>query len=206
MLVSDKYISEFILSNRSSMRVLRVLVGVSVALSVRQIALQANITYPAANDALDRLVRVGMVIVSKSGNARLYQLVRKNIYIENVISPLFWLEDNFRDEIVAELRQKLSLPVVSVVLFGSFAREEQTSESDVDILIVTSDTGQKSVVERLLLGYSLEFYDRFGHRLEALVYDYKQANELYKRAPALYAEIEEDGQVIFGTDDWMDHE
>ena len=204
--MDNESIIETILGNRSGMRVLRVLSGVKVALSVRQIAHQTRLTYPAANDALERLADAGIVFISRSGNTRLFQLVRENIYVEQVISPLFQLERGFREMIVNELRQKLASMAVSVTLFGSFARGEQTPESDVDVLVVTTDIGQKTIVEQFLLDYATGFYYRFGHSLEVLVYDYRQARELQKRAPALFAEIEEDGYVISGSIDWMHHE
>ena len=201
--MNDENTIEMVLGNRSGMRVLRVLSSVTVALSVRQIAQQTDLTYPAANAALERLERAGIVFVSKSGNTRLYQLVRKNIYVEQAILPLFQLEKGFRERIITELRQKFSKEAVSILLFGSFAREEQTSESDVDVLIVTTDSGQKTVVEQIFVDYSAEFYFRFGHNLELLIYDLRQACELQKRAPALFSELKEDGYVISGSLDWM---
>ncbi|MCL2654424.1 MAG: nucleotidyltransferase domain-containing protein [Coriobacteriia bacterium] len=198
-------IGETILGTRSNIRVLRVLYGVSIALSARQISHQTGLTYPAVNTVLERLVQTGIVLVSRSGNTRLYQLERNSIYVEQVIAPLFWLERGLRDEIIKDVKQALAYLTESVVLFGSFARGDQTPQSDVDILIVVGDTCQKNALEDMLLDYSAQFYRRFGHSLGALVYDLVEARHLPDRAAGLYAEIKEDGYTICGKLDWMSH-
>ena len=195
--------SENILGSKSSIGVLRVLSGVSVALSITQIARQTHLTRPAVVSVLERLEQKGIVFVTRSGNARLYQLELSNIYVESVIQPLFDLEANFLSYIIEDISQELGPLATSILLFGSFARGDQTQSSDVDVLIVAKDSIQQRLIEETLGNYSTRFYRRFGHELGALVYDNTQACQLSSRAPVLFGEIKKDGSLISGTTDWM---
>ncbi|MDR1087964.1 MAG: nucleotidyltransferase domain-containing protein [Coriobacteriales bacterium] len=198
--------NEDILGSKSSIGVLRVLEGVSVALSITQIARQAGLTRPAVVSVLERLEQKGIVFVTRSGNARLYQLEPTNIYVEQVIRPFFEFEQNLLGHMKRDISQALGSSTTSIILFGSFAREDQDQSSDVDIVVVAKDSLQRKQVEKSLDEYGSCFYRRFGHGLDALVYDYAQARQLSSRAPALFTEIKEDGCLISGTAEWMTSE
>jgi predicted nucleotidyltransferase len=195
--------NEDILGSKSSIAVLRVLEGVSVALSITQIARQADLTRPAVVSVLERLEQRGIVFVTRSGNARLYQLEPSNIYVEHVIRPYFEFEQNLLEHMTKDIAQALGPFTTSIILFGSFAREDQDQSSDVDIVVVVKDFLQKKQLEKSLADYGSYFYRRFGHGLEALVYDDAQARQLSSRAPSLFAEIKKDGRLISGTAGWM---
>jgi len=197
--------NELVFGSRSGMRVLRVLAGVSVPLSITQIAQHAHLSYPAVNTVLAELVNRGIVLESRSGNARIHQLNQESIYVKRIIVPFFQLENNVLSEMIAGIKATLSDLAQSVILFGSFSRGTQTLQSDVDILIVSKDEGAKTLIEETLSEYTLQFYHRFGHTLEALSYSNDEARELHTRAPDLFQEIEADGYVILGNIDWMNH-
>jgi len=191
------------LGSRSNLLVLRVLVGVSAPLTARQIGFQTGLSRPALDSALNRLINLGIVELSRSGNARTYQIERSNILVKKVIEPLFDIEDNLRAYMTQDIAHAFEADTDSIVLFGSFAREEQAPESDVDVLFVAPNQLQKRTVELKLNDYLVRFHNRFGHSLGFLVYDDEEARSLRKRAPALFEEIKEDGLLISGTADWM---
>jgi len=198
-------IAESILGSRSNIRVLRVLTGVSVALSITQIAQQTKLSRPAVIDVLNTLEQRGIVVVSRSGNARLYQIDQQNIYVQEVIGPLFRIESGLRDEMCKDIKEAFEKVAVSGVLFGSFARGDQTVGSDVDVIIVVDDDYQKQTTEDILLDYADCFYRRFGQSLEVIVYDMHEAKTLADRSPGLHAELVDDSRLIFGTKEWLNH-
>jgi predicted nucleotidyltransferase len=82
------------------------------------------------------------------------------------------------DELLAELKKELSLiyarRLQGVYLFGSYARQEQDPESDLDILIVLSDMDTYSseikrtgeMVSRLSLKYGLTISRTFVREID----------------------------------------
>jgi len=201
--MKDYSISETLFGTRSGIKVLRVLDGVSVPLSGRQIAQQAGITYQAVNATLGQLAEIGVVQVSRSGNARLYQLESNHILIQQLVKPLFRFEYSLRDDMIRDIREALSPLAESVVMFGSFARGDQTLSSDVDLVVVISDDGQKNAIETELNDFTALFNQRFGHRLEILLYTSGEAAAFRERSSSLLSEILDDGLVIVGNGDWM---
>ena len=199
--------TQTIISSKSTMRALRILARTELPLSIAQIARHTGLTRPSVTNALERLDDAGIILTTRSGNARLFQLVKENIYVEKILLPLFDLEDNLVHYMTKDIKDALGQKAVSIIMFGSFARGDYTAESDVDILVVSPDTlGYKNLkgpLESELAQYSSDFYRKFGYPLEVLTYDYKDATELQTRAPALYKEILDDGILIAGTSDWI---
>ena len=84
--------------------------------------------------AADRLVGQGTVLRRAAGGAHLYRLNRDHLaapYIERLANP--------RGELIERLRSMLtewSEPAKVAMLFGSVARGEATSTSDLDLLVV----------------------------------------------------------------------
>ena len=105
------------------------------------------------------------------------------------------LEDELKDIFIGKAQ--------SIVLFGSYARGEQDEGSDVDVVLVAS--GPKDDLERVAEEYEPRFRKRFGATLSALVYDASEAQELSRRAPALFDSIARDAIVVagFGPREWV---
>jgi len=192
-----------ILGSKSSVAVLRVLVGVEVPLSISRIAHFSGLTRPAVRTVLDRLERLGIVCVTRAGNAMQYYLEDENLYVNQIIKPLFDLEDNLVHMIETDLEYELGSRAISVVLFGSFSRGDQNQESDVDVIAVAKDSLTKQKLEDFLLDYETRFYRKFGHPLNVIVYSQKEALDLKDRAPALHEEIAFSGRIISGSKRWM---
>jgi predicted nucleotidyltransferase len=179
---------------------------VSIPLSVAQIAQQTKLSKPAIHTVLERLESRGIIRQSRSGNAHLYQIRRDNIYVEKVIEPLFALEKDTLVFMKESLVSMFGVMTYSMMIFGSFARGDYTAHSDVDVLIIAENRSAQLEIERRMIEYGSTFYHRFGHTLSPLVYTVQEAKMLPTNAPALYAELLDDGYLISGAEDWMTHE
>lgn len=84
--------------------------------------------------AADRLVNQGIVVRRQAGQAKLYGLNRDHLgasYVEGLAA--------LRAQLLARLRERVtswSPPAHTVLLFGSVARAEADSSSDLDLLVV----------------------------------------------------------------------
>lgn len=177
---------------------LRILYGVSVPLNATQIAQLAHLTKVAVGNALSDLSAMGLVQSTPVGRSKVHMLVRDNVYVERVVSPVFEAEIEVPGLVEEELVSLFSNTTVSIVLFGSAARGEQGEGSDVDVVLVSApDTHAE--VERILDKQSVRFRRRFGATLSALVYTTDEARELHLRAPALFESISRDAIVVVGV-------
>lgn len=196
------YTTESIFGTRGRTLILRVLHGVGVPLSAAAVARHAGLTRPAAATALDDLERMGLVGSSRVGRSTAYWLVRDNVYVERIVAPVFMAEEAMGDDLERYLREAFASLCVSVVVFGSYARDDQTADSDVDVVLVASDLTAKASVEEATYLETTRFHRRWGASLSPLVYDLPYAANLHVTSPALYADIERDGVVVSGLRPW----
>jgi predicted nucleotidyltransferase len=110
--------------------------------SVTGRALEGRVKPPASHrgvqEALRKLVRSGIVDRVDKGGAALYSLNREHLAAPAILQ-LARLRDELLDRVAAEIGG-WSVAPQSVALFGSFARGEGDADSDIDMLVVRSET------------------------------------------------------------------
>ena len=197
---------ETFLGSRSKLAVLRVLHGVAIPLNASQLASRTRLSWTAVSTVLDELAEAGVVNSSSAGRANIHSLNRESIYVTDLIDPLFAAEERIPDEMLAEFGRTFEPQALALVIFGSYARDEQDSESDVDVAIVAADLTAKDLVGEAVDGYQAHFLSRYGAPLSAIVYDAAEAAALSEAAPSFAARLVDDALVVFGPHprEWSD--
>jgi predicted nucleotidyltransferase/DNA-binding HxlR family transcriptional regulator len=195
--------SEAVLGSRSKIRVLRELRGTAVPLSTSEIARRIGMSQPAAAAALNALADYGIINSSGAGRARVHTLARQSEYVQQMIEPLFAAEDDLPERLVAHLRVCLEPLARSVVVFGSYARDEHEQSSDLDLVVVAEDHIETEALETGVLQCARDIRLLFGVGIAAIVYTPRDAAELKVRAPALFSEVDRDGIVVCGLAPWQ---
>jgi hypothetical protein len=119
--------------------VLRVLAGAggAVPFSVRRLAQHAGVTHQRAAQVVNRLSGHGLVLVEEAGGAKLCRFNTEHLAAPAVTSLVQLrgaLMDLLRNEIAAWKEQP-----VHASLFGSAARGDGNTSSDLDILLIHPD-------------------------------------------------------------------
>jgi len=112
------------------------------------------------------------------------------------------LQEGWRalDVAIARLREQYDGGIVSVILFGSFARGNPDYE-DIDLLIVTdvpaapTHETTRELAERI---FGSLFWE-YGELVSFLVYDHSQFQRLRNSLP-LFQEIKDEGILLYGKD------
>jgi predicted nucleotidyltransferase len=195
-------------SSRGRVDVLRVLWGVSVPLTAADVARRTRMTHPAVSAILRSLADVRLVSASPAGRGSAFWLNKDNVYVESMLDPLFLAEREVPEMMIDALRLAFEDLADAAVLFGSYARGDQTSDSDVDVVAVT---GNATAKQRLLDGLpsmTAAFSRSFGAPLAVIVYDRDEARDLSERASDLYQALWRDGVRILGpaVEGWRDLE
>jgi len=199
---------ETIFGTRSRTAVLRILHGVRVPLNASQVARQARLSPPAAATALRELGSVGLIGSSPVGRAWVYWLIRENVYVRQIVDTAFEAEQSMPSELTLDLERAFAALSVSVILFGSYARGDQTAGSDVDVVLVAAGPGARPALDEAADIESMRLRYVWGATVSPLVYDLSEAAALWRNAPALLAEIERDGVVVSGMPpgEWRKHD
>lgn len=119
----------------NDMEVLRVLRGTTRPLTGREVARLVRAgSQPTINASLRRLSEEGLVHANEAGNAYLYTLNR-----EHLAAPAVELLADVRTEFERRLRDEIAdwkIAPVHVSIFGSAARGDGDTQSDIDIFVV----------------------------------------------------------------------
>lgn len=150
-------------------------------------------------NALDRLVRHGLVLSEPTNFGSMYRLNRQHL-----LAPAVLQAAEARHELLRRLEHEcgeLDPVPVSATLFGSVARNESTSDSDIDLLIVL-DTHPQDLdawVDRLhRLSDLVEMWT--GNRLQVITHDIDHLRQLVRAGEPIVESWREDGITVFGAD------
>lgn len=114
--------------------VLRTLAGADGMSSVREIARLAGISPTRARQAVERLAEHGLLTVDSGAASHVVRLNREHLAVEPAIA-LANLRARVLDRIGDEVAS-WSLPALHVSLFGSAARGDGSTSSDIDLLVI----------------------------------------------------------------------
>lgn len=180
-------------------RMLAVLVETTAELNLRTIAQLAGVSQAQASRLLPDLVDLGVLERREVPPASLFRFVPEHV-ASRALLALAHSTDTVLDEI-GRLAGALPRPPVSVIVFGSFARREADTQSDIDVVVVRPTAVED---DDDAWADSIEAWRRAvrritGNRVEVLeVSACEAATKLGGRAQ-VWADIRRDGRVVYGT-------
>jgi predicted nucleotidyltransferase len=84
-----------------------------------------------------------------------------------------------------------------IILFGSYARGDNTKKSDIDLLIVKKSLKKGREISGLIYKAFLE--NEIGIPVDLLTIDYNRYIELNNEIGYIYKTIKKEGKVIYGS-------
>ncbi|OGL44151.1 MAG: hypothetical protein A2149_09040, partial [Candidatus Schekmanbacteria bacterium RBG_16_38_11] len=141
-----------ILNNEVKIKILRFLCKTEAEWSGRQIAQEIKVSPASCHKALRELNNEGMLLLRSVGKSYLYSLNKSNLIISELLKPLYKKESKISDEMAKEIITNISSGVigdiVSIAVFGSIKMKRERATSDIDLLILVKDEGNKKMVEK----------------------------------------------------------
>jgi len=186
------------LGSPANVRLLRELSRHGGELDASSLALRSGIAVQSVRLALDRLVGQGIVEVKGTGHARLFAVQRAHP-LATAFDALFLAEEDRFDAVLGALRaaaDEIRSDVEAVWLYGSVARGEDATGSDVDIVVVSA----RDDVERVVG----EFRERLRVAEERLSFTASVAGldsadvDRLSRSDPWWTEVERDAVTIAG--------
>ncbi|MCL4429719.1 MAG: nucleotidyltransferase domain-containing protein [Chloroflexi bacterium] len=121
------------------------------SLYLREIAREVKVDAKAVSIQLKRLEKANILTSTKRGKNREYSLNLRNyltlyhMILAESLTTVEYLNRNFEvKKLVSETTDKLGK---TAILFGSYAKENMTPESDIDILIIETKTDSSAFRE-----------------------------------------------------------
>jgi len=192
------HVLDHVFSTWSHIAVLRVLKDILHPLTGREVARRAGMNHRPCLRALSALEELRIVIRQRGGRDHLFTLNREHRLVRDGILPLLEVESGFARAVGGALAKKLGRHVVSLVLFGSVARRQETPRSDLDLCLIVSarvDKG-KSLEEVHALAPTL--LRSFGVRVSPLAFSVGEFRRAARRRRPPVSEILTEGRVVTG--------
>lgn len=152
----------------------------------KEIQKGSMVSKPGVNLTLKQLMNKGLVQRSKKGRMYFYEVkntpfVKQWKILKNV-------------SLLLPLVNKLKEDVRKIILFGSWSRGENDSESDIDIFVLTNISKEniKNIIRK----------NRFAKKIQLIVKTPVTFSEMEKGDPIFFNEINQ-GIIIFETKEWV---
>ncbi len=191
-----------ILNNETKVKILRFLCKTEAEWSGRQIAQEIKVSPAAAHKALRELNNERALLFRSVGKSYLYRLNRENLVISELLKPLYEKESKIPDEVYEAIVRNVSSLVinniVSIAVFGSIKRRKERPTSDIDILVVVKNPGNKREVEEDFGKVNEKIIGRFGNTVSAYIQTVKEFNSKYKKKIPLIKNILKSHNLLFG--------
>ena len=182
--------------SRSRVAALRTLVDTATGRTGNEVARLSGMHPLSALKALSALEELGIVRRQRGGRDHIFTLNRDHFLVRNVVSVLYESEKQFEEETFTFLANLLKGKVVSAIIFGSTARQEETPVSDLDICCIVKGEKQKEVVRSLINEKSPGLYREFGVKVAPMFLTVREARA--KRKAPLLERIAKEGRLLTG--------
>jgi predicted nucleotidyltransferase len=189
-----------ILASKPKLRLLRYLSIHEGTVTGRALAQAAGVEAKRAAEALTDLVNTGVVQRRRVGKAFLYSINRKNYVVDEILLPAFVTERDWLKRLGEEIRR--SIPVIeSVILYGSWTKGKAQSASDVDLLLITSQThkNRTPLSQELVDETRARMSERYGRSVSLLILSREEFRRRLRKRDSLVREIIAQGRVLAGS-------
>ncbi|MCH7897038.1 MAG: nucleotidyltransferase domain-containing protein [candidate division NC10 bacterium] len=182
---------EPILGSRSKIGVLRILEPLAAPLTGREIARRAGVGLYPCQRALADLVAYGVIDEARGGRDKLYRLNRDHWSVRRVLRALFVAEANWDLEFSIITRRFFgkTWKVLSFSLYGSFLRGEQRAGSDIDVIAILPNDGDKEKAFELISGYGERIRKRLGYPISPVVFLVEELFQRYRKGDPYMCEV-----------------
>ena len=164
----------------------------------RELAKIAQVSQFKIRSLLQELTGQGLLKVQALGKAHLYSLNHQH-YIAKKILPLLEQEEQFLSFFGQWVMQALSsFQPLSLVLYGSVARQEERPNSDVDLLLLYQESDLQKIEQHALEERLSKSVMYFGNRISVLTTSPSAWKKKIKARDPFFMQIFKQGKVIAG--------
>lgn len=203
MTMKGKLSATPVLESQAQVRILRHLWKTKGEWSGREIARQVGLSATHCHLALKELEARGLVFLRPVSKVHLYRINEDTYMVRRVFSPFFEAEKSIPGEIDKLIKKTLvekssSIGILSLVLFGSMARQTERLTSDLDLLVVVPSKAAKTKLEPNLDDLGSLLSRQFSIPFSPYVQTLAEIREKHHRKLPVVENILKQGRCLFG--------
>lgn len=176
-------------------RILAALAGTSNAMTIRQLAQVAQVSFASTQRWVNHWATRGVINQRTAGRAILCSLNRDHLMTTSLLT-LAQPRKAMMGCIAAEV-ESWSQTALNVTAFGSFARVDGTPESDIDLLVIHDAADTSAFIDQLITSAS-RLEQVLGNSIQWIEYRDTQWRQMMEQEDPLVTEVRRDAIHIFG--------
>src|SRR3989344_4079503 len=134
--------------------------NIALGLTISEISRRLDIGYRPAYNHINEMGKEGIINVLKIGNAKQCKLNLENTKTRHLLQELdiirkeelYNKNQKFKtilESIISKLTEKYLSEILSIVLFGSYAKGNANKQSDIDLMFIVDDLKDKNLRESI---------------------------------------------------------
>jgi predicted nucleotidyltransferase/DNA-binding HxlR family transcriptional regulator len=186
-----------ILGSIIKVKILRVLNRTHGQFTGREISRLVGYSPTHTISTLRDLESEGLVWSQRAGKADLFSLNERSPAVQAVLDPMFEWEQGLFSDLAGMFEAALGDKLLEVRLFGSVARGEEHSDSDVDLLLVVRDDSDIESTEKEVASAAIEAGNRFGTQLVPFVVTASDYDKKVRSKRGFWKDIKDKSIAIY---------
>lgn len=134
----------------------------------------------------------------RGGRDHLFTLNRGHIIVKEIILNLLSFEDKLLNILLQDIKKKFSKYCISIFLFGSVARKEETIESDLDICFIINSMKSKEPLRDIISQKRSYYKAKYGVNLAPFYLSEKEFILRVKHSKPPVPDIIKESKLIYG--------
>jgi len=192
---------DFILGQRSKVRILRFLFEQSTELTGREISRKVGLSHLKTHQVLREFSQEGIAVSKTIGRAILYKLNESNMVARDILRTLFRAEKELVLKLTELISNRLRVFVESIVLYGGILENGRELESNiVELLLIVRDEMNLKAVEQGLAYTQDEVKRAFGNSISAKIWSISELRGKYLEEDKFTLQILKSGRLIYGRE------
>lgn len=190
-----------ILNQASKVKILRFLFNEKDEHTGRAIARAINMSVSTTYTSLQEMKNIGIISIRRKGNAILYSLKENNYFVKKLIAPLFDKEKSAYTDIIALIKRNLlkeKKAIISIMIYGSVAKAQETARSDIDLAVIARNTSDKNKINKLAEQLSVAIAKEFNAALSPYILTKTELIKKYSKKELIIESILADNKLIYG--------
>ncbi len=185
-----------LLGNKTKIRILRVMFEYpDKTFSEHELSRFTHVPQPTIHRNMGDLVSSNLVVFSRMGKMNLFSLNRKSA-LYNAVKQFLEVERGMPAELEKVITEAFAHEddVITVNLYGSFAKGLERSDSDVDIIVVVSDDADIEAINERVEELGRLIRTQFGNTLSCTAKRRKEMKEIKHKQ--IYNEMKRSRNLI----------
>lgn len=182
---------------RATAAVFRVLAGADTSFSIRELARIAGISAPRAVEIVNHASERGLILVELAGRSRMCRLNRDHLAADAVIELV-----TIRERVLGAIEHEIAswrIAPLHASLFGSAARGDGNSQSDLDLLLIRPKGEPEKEWEEQKYTSGVSLRAKIGNHVSWFDISITELKRAMRSSEPIIAEWKKDGICLLGV-------